>query len=68
MRYRWGIENNLHWVLDTTMNEDTCQIYLGNAAERTKKARISCKQRFVVMQTDYLDTILLWGCGAMVNR
>jgi predicted transposase YbfD/YdcC len=68
MRYYWEIENNLHWVLDTTMNEDTCQIYRGNAAERTKEPRISCKQWFVAMQTDYLDAILLWGCGAIVNK
>jgi len=24
VRSHWGIENNLHWVLDTRMNEDAC--------------------------------------------
>ncbi|WP_299022907.1 ISAs1 family transposase, partial [uncultured Photobacterium sp.] len=33
VRSHWGIENKLHWVLDTAMNEDGCQIYRGNAAE-----------------------------------
>lgn len=32
-RGHWGIENNLHWVLDTAMREDNCQIYRGDGAE-----------------------------------
>jgi hypothetical protein len=84
VRSHWGIENNLHWALDTSMNEDACQIYRGNAAEnlaccrhislnmlraeKTKKASIRRKQRFAAMQIDYLDAILKGGCEAVVNK
>ena len=32
MRAHWGIENNLHWVLDTIFNEDYCLVRKDNAA------------------------------------
>ena len=84
VRSHWGIENNLHWVLDASMKEDACQIYRGNAsenlaccrhislnmlrAEKTKKASIPRKRRLAAMQTDYLDAILQAGCNAVVNK
>jgi predicted transposase YbfD/YdcC len=68
VRSHWGIENNLPCVLDTTMNEDACQLYLGNAtenlahcrhislhmlkADKTKKNSIPRKQMFTAMQTN----------------
>jgi predicted transposase YbfD/YdcC len=33
VRGHWGIENQLHWVLDITMKEDACSIYRGGAAQ-----------------------------------
>jgi predicted transposase YbfD/YdcC len=32
-RAHWGIENELHWVLDVTFHEDDCRVRAGNAAE-----------------------------------
>ena len=31
VRSHWGIENNLHWVLDVAFNEDNCRIRKDNA-------------------------------------
>ena len=33
IREHWGIENNLHWVLDVAFNEDNSMKRAGNAAE-----------------------------------
>jgi predicted transposase YbfD/YdcC len=32
-RRHWGIENQLHWVLDVVFREDDCRVRAGNAAE-----------------------------------
>jgi predicted transposase YbfD/YdcC len=32
-RSHWGIENQLHWVLDIAFREDDCRVRAGNAAE-----------------------------------
>jgi len=32
-RRHWGIENEVHWVLDVAFREDECRIRAGNAAE-----------------------------------
>jgi len=31
-RAHWGIENELHWVLDVAFREDECRVRVGNAA------------------------------------
>lgn len=31
VRNHWGIENSLHWVLDTSFHEDQCRIRSGYA-------------------------------------
>ena len=33
VREHWGVENQLHWVLDVQMNEDQCRARTGHAAE-----------------------------------
>ncbi len=33
VRGHWGIENNLHWVLDVAFREDESRIRMGHAAE-----------------------------------
>ena len=33
VREHWGVENQLHWVLDMQMNEDQCRARTGHAAE-----------------------------------
>lgn len=33
IRTHWGIENQLHWVLDVTFGEDASRIRTGNSPE-----------------------------------
>ena len=33
VRAHWGIENELHWVLDVAFREDECRVRVGHAAE-----------------------------------
>jgi len=33
VRGHWSVENNLHWILDVTFNEDRCRIRQGHAAQ-----------------------------------
>jgi len=81
VRGHWGIENQLHWVLDVTMKEDACPIYRGDAAqilatvrhmalnmlraEKGKAASIRCKQKIAAMNSDYLEQVILAGVNAM---
>jgi predicted transposase YbfD/YdcC len=74
VRSHWGIENQLHWVLDVNFQEDACQIHRGDGAEnlarmrhvafnllkseQTKKCSLRRKQRFAAMSTDYLERII----------
>ena len=77
VRGHWGIENQLHWVLDVTMKEDACPIYRGEAAqilatvrhmalnmlraEKGKTASIRRKQKIAAMNSDYLEQVILAG-------
>lgn len=81
VRGHWGIENQLHWVLDVTMKEDACPIYRGDAAqilatvrhmalnmlraEKGKAASIRRKQKIAAMNSDYLEQVILAGINAM---
>lgn len=74
VRRHWGIENQLHWVLDATMKEDDCQIYKDNSAEnlavmrhaalnmlkneKSEKKSIRRKQRKAYSNTEYLELVL----------
>ncbi len=80
VRGHWGIENQLHWVLDVTMIEDACPIYRGDAAqilatvrhmalnmlraEKGKTASIRRKQKIAAMNSDYLEQVILAGITA----
>lgn len=77
VRGHWGIESKLHWVLDTAMKEDNCQIYRDNGAEnlarlrhiarniiradKSRKASVRRKQRMAAMDPGYLENIFLNG-------
>lgn len=39
VRSHWGIENQLHWVLDVQMNEDQCRVRTGHAAQNLATLR-----------------------------
>ena len=38
-RSHWGIENQLHWVLDVTFREDNCRARAGNSAQNLATLR-----------------------------
>jgi predicted transposase YbfD/YdcC len=39
IREHWGIENQLHWRLDVSMNEDQCRLRKGHGAENFSRLR-----------------------------
>ena len=39
VRGHWGIENQLHWMLDCQSNEDACMIHKGNAPQNLSLIR-----------------------------
>lgn len=39
VRSHWGIENELHWVLDVAFQEDDCRVRAGNAAANFSAVR-----------------------------
>lgn len=38
-RAHWSVENNLHWQLDVSMNEDACRIRQHNSTENLATVR-----------------------------
>lgn len=38
-RAHWSVENNLHWQLDVSMNEDACRIRMNNSTENLATVR-----------------------------
>ncbi len=75
VRGHWGIENNLHWVLDIAFREDECRVRTGNGAqnfavlrhialnllkrEKTLKASIHGKRLKAGWDHDYLVRVLM---------
>ncbi|WP_077754596.1 ISAs1 family transposase [Shewanella psychrophila] len=72
-RGHWAVENQLHWVLDVTMNEDACQISKGDGAENLSRLRqatvnilkkepsklsLRRKRRRASMDSAYLDKVI----------
>jgi predicted transposase YbfD/YdcC len=58
VRSHWGIENELHWVLDIAFREDECRVRAGYAAEN-----------FAVMRHITLNLLKNAKCkGGMKNR
>ena len=39
IRNHWRIENQLHWTLDVSFNEDQCRVRIANAAENLARIR-----------------------------
>jgi len=74
IRAHWGIENQLHWVLDVTLGEDASRIRRGHAPENcawlrrmavsllnqetSTKRSLRQKARRAAMSPDYLLTVL----------
>lgn len=73
-RNHWQVENNLHWSLDVSFNEDSCRIRNENSAinfswmrkfalgllkkDNSFKASIRRKQRKAAVNTEYLAKIV----------
>ncbi|KYH25291.1 transposase DDE domain protein [Clostridium tepidiprofundi DSM 19306] len=73
-RSHWGIENQLHWVLDVSFNEDQSRIRIGNSQEnlsvirhialnllkqeKTLKLGIKGKMINCALDTKYLEKVL----------
>ena len=74
IRLHWGIENQLHWVLDVTFGEDNSRIRKGHGPENmtllrrmsisvlnretTSKRSIRQKSKFASMRPDYMLEVL----------
>ena len=74
VRSHWGIENNLHWVLDVVFNEDDCPVHKDNvpenlarlrqislnllSMEKTAKIGVANKRLKAAWDDDYLAKIL----------
>ena len=82
VREHWGIES-MHWVLDVSMNEDTCQIYKDHGAENlaclrymslnmlqeeSTKLSIVGKQKRYMMNTSMLGALLSAGFNDVVKN
>jgi predicted transposase YbfD/YdcC len=78
IRTHWGIENQVHWTLDVTFNEDKSRIRSGNAPrnfallrrmalnalnlEKTLKRSLRQKSKRAAMNNDYMMTVLHSFC------
>ena len=76
VRFHWGIENSVHWVLDMVFREDECRIRKDNAPqnmatlrhitlnmlnqEKTTKRSLQRKRLLAAWQPAYLE-VLLFG-------
>ena len=78
IRTHWGIENQVHWTLDVTFNEDHCRIRSGNSPrnlallrrmalnalnqEKSLKRSLRQKMKRAAMNNDYMMTVLQSFC------
>lgn len=79
IRTHWGIENQLHWVLDVTWGEDASRIRRGHGGENmallrrlaisvlnqetSKKRSLKQKAKRASMSPDYMLAVLAAGCA-----
>lgn len=55
LRAHWGIENNLHWILDTVFEEDACLVRKDNSAQNLNIIRKIVIN--ILKQVDFSDVI-----------
>jgi predicted transposase YbfD/YdcC len=81
VRAHWGIENNLHWVLDSAFDEDSQRARIGNSAanmavirhialtlvksDKTAKVGVKNKRLKAGWDEDYLLKVVL---GRVINK
>jgi predicted transposase YbfD/YdcC len=56
VRSHWGVENNLHWVLDVTFGEDASRVRNENAAENMAIIRHTALNLLQQAKKSYKDT------------
>src|SRR4030067_2049272 len=49
IRNHWRVENELHWTLDVSFNEDQCRVRIENAAENLSRIR---RIRLILLKKD----------------
>ncbi len=78
IRTHWGIENQVHWTLDVTFNEDHCRVRSGNSPrnlallrrmalnalnqEKSLKRSLRQKMKRAAMNDSYMMTVLQSFC------
>ncbi len=65
IRAHWGIENQLHWVLDMSWGEDACQVRDKNAARNLATLRKITLNMVRVAQAQYPTKVSLKGMRAL---
>jgi len=84
VRNHWRVENELHWTLDVSFNEDQCRVRIENAAEnlarirrisllllkndKTCKLGIKSKRAKAGYDRNYMLTLLGFTTGKMENQ
>ena len=80
IRKHWGIENQAHWILDVTFNEDKCRIRSGHSPrnfaflrrvalnalnqESTYRRSLAQKSKRAAMDNNYMMAVLKAFCQA----
>ena len=80
IRKHWGIENQAHWILDVTFNEDQCRIRSGHSPrnfaflrrvalnalnqESTYRRSLAQKSKRAAMDNNYMMAVLKAFCQA----
>lgn len=84
IRRHWNIENNLHWQLDISFNEDLCRARVRNAASnfallrkismgylksnKSSKVGIKCKRKKASWDDKFLFSVLAEGASPMAKN
>ena len=68
VRGHWGIENNLHWVLDDTFREDRCRLRTGHAARNMAALRRIALNFLTLLQHYFWPKVSIRRLRKMVAR
>lgn len=66
-RLHWAVENQLHWTLDMTFNEDYSRVRLGNAAENLAMVRHTALNLLKIAKPKFKKDTSLKGLRKMAG-